>query len=319
MSVSFLSANKINRRTIQVVLGILWFIDGLLQLQHQMFTPSLGNQVIQPVTVGQPGVVSVPINFAIRILVMHPALYNTFFALIQISLGVFILWKLTAKQALIASVFWALIVWYFGEGMGGIFGGQTILLMGAPGAALIYAILALATLPPKESGKDDLKKQRPAYWLVLVWAVLWIGGAIYQLLPGQNSSQALGSMISGSASGGAPGWLAAADIHVAHSIDSRGLWFIFLLAAVQALIGIAVLLPGLVRRVAVFSGIVLALCFWVFGQSLGSYYSGLATDPNSGPLFVLLGVAILGSGQFSFSKLGQDLSRFSKHLENALT
>ena len=38
--------------------------------------------------------------------------------------------------------------------------------------------------------------------------------------------------------------------------------------------------------------IVLSLAYWVFGQGLGEVLSGSSTDPNAGPLFVLLALAL---------------------------
>jgi len=323
-------SSRITRRGIQLVLGGLWLLDGALQLQHQMFTSSFANNVIAPAAQGQPVFVSGVMHFSIHMFLMHPAIYNALIAIIQLSLGVLILWKRTAKYGLIASVFWGLFVWYVGEGLGGLASWQTLLLMGAPGAALIYVVLALGVMPPSKRRHD----QRPAYWLVLFWALLWSVGAIYQLLPGQNSVSDIGSMISGNASG-APGWLASLDTHAAHAISRlstqtvssmagmhmtpsqmaqmqthqvSGFWFIALLAVVQLLISIAVLIPGCARRVAIAAGIVLSLIFWAVGQSFGGYYTGLATDPNSGPLFILLGVAVLGCAEINVKQLWRRLA-----------
>ncbi len=293
-----------------------------------MFTSNFANDVITPAAQGQPLIISGPMHLAIRIILVHPAIFNTCFALIQLGLGTTILWKRTAKWGLIASVFWGLAVWFGGEGLAGIASGHSTLLMGAPGAALIYTILALAVLPPKKTKSEH--DSQPAYWLVAVWAILWVGGAIFQLLPGQNSVSDISSMITGNADG-APGWLASLDNHVGNAINnfgvatpgmagmhmtasqmnqmyarsSSGYWFISLLAAMQLFIGLAIFMPSIIRKFAIALGIILSLVFWFVGQSLGAYFSGLATDPNSAPLFILLGVAILGC-----TNLDEELSRF---------
>lgn len=331
-------SKKITRRGVQLVLGVLWLLDGALQLQHQMFTSNFATQVIAPAAQGQPRVVSGVMNFGIHILLLHPAVFNTLFAIIQLGLGVLILWKRTAKLGLILSIIWGLLVWYVGEGAGGIFSTHTLLLMGAPGAALIYAILALGVMPKKAGQKDQEEAKHPAYWLALVWAALWVGGAIYQLLPGQDSVSSLSSMIAGNARG-APGWLAALDNHVAHTINGSGTstssmagmhmtasqmaqmptqsdsgyWFILLLALVQLFIGLAIFMPSLVRKFAIGLGIILSIGFWFVGQSLGTYFTGLATDPNSAPLFILLAVSILGCWQ-----LDRDLSSLGKRIERLI-
>jgi hypothetical protein len=322
-----------SKRKVQIVLSCLWFLDGALQLQHQMFTSNFATQVIQPAAAGQPLFVRGLIDFAIHIFLFHPAVFNALIALTQLGIGMLILWKRTTKLGLLASVPWGLFVWVIGEGYGGIFGGHTLLLMGAPGAALVYVLLALAVMPRHTTKKDQ--DQSPAYWLVFLWMLVWLGGALYQLLPGQNSLTDIKAMILGNASG-APNWLNATDIHTANIINGfgkstqsmvgmhmtmaqmaqmpirqgSGYLFILILAIVQVCIGIGVLRSGAVRKVAIVSGIVLSLVFWVVGQSLGSYYTGLATDPNTGPLLVLLGLAILGCGT-----LDQHLARLWSRIE----
>lgn len=49
------------------------------------------------------------------------------------------------------------------------------------------------------------------------------------------------------------------------------------------------------RLAAVILGIGLSLVYWVVAQNLGQVWSGIATDPNTGPLTVLLGITVLGS------------------------
>jgi hypothetical protein len=337
---------RITRRGIQVTLGLLWLLDAGLQFQPQMFTRSFALNVIAPAGQGQPFFVSGPLSFEVHTLLFNPALFNAGFALVQLALAMLILWKRTARYGLIGSVVWGLSVWFWGEGLGGLASGQASLLMGAPGAALLYAVIALGVMPPKAASSQE--DQRPAYWLMIAWAVVWVGGAIYQLLPGQNAIADLGSMISGNASG-APVWLAAVDTHVANVVTGfgaatssspgaqpagmqmsgvhmtatqmaqmpihqvSGLWFILLLAFLQALIGAAVFFPGFARRAAVVTGVLLAVVFWVVGQSLGAYFSGLATDPNTAPLLILLGATVLGCTQ-----LDQKIPSFLAGVERAL-
>ncbi|HEY4963858.1 MAG TPA: hypothetical protein VIH90_04145 [Candidatus Saccharimonadales bacterium] len=330
---------QITRRGVQIVLGVLWLLDGALQSQHQMFTSSFANNVIAPAAQNQPIIISSPMHFAVHLILLHPAIFNACFALIQLAIGAAILWKKTTRYGLIASIIWGISVWIGGEGLAGMASGHATLLMGAPGAALLYAILSFGVMPLKPKGKQQ--DNYPAYWLVLVWAILWIGGSVFQLLPGQNSVIEVSDMVSGM-SVGAPSWLASLDNHAAsainglgrstgsmssaHSITSQvtipsmagmhmqlhraapqthnGYWFILLVVFIQLLIGVGVLYKGRWRKAAIGVGIVAALIYWVIGQSLGGYYSGLATDPNSGPLIVLLGIAVLGCNDLD-NKLSQ--------------
>jgi len=315
----------ITRRHIQIALGCLWLLDGALQLQHQMFTKAFAVQVIDPAAQGQPVWVGGPMHFFVHIFLIHPAIFNSFSALIQLGLGVLILWKRTAKCGLLGSVAWALFVWSVGEGYGGMFNGSASLLMGAPGAALIYALLALASLPPstKRGGEADEKhasKQPAAFWLVIVWVLLWFGGMFWQLsTSGMNSVSGMKSMILSNAQS-APHWLATTDTYVAEKINSLGTyqqtmssgqsmnmmqmaqmstkkgsadWFTPTLAMLMVFVSMGVVWKPL-RKISLALGIVIALFFWVIGQSLGGYYTGTATDPNTGPLIVLLAIAIWG-------------------------
>jgi hypothetical protein len=184
----------------------------MLQLQHQMFSSAFADNVIRAAASGQPLLVAGPINFALKIILLHPAIFDAGAAAIQLALGLLILWPRTTKLGLKSSVAWGLVVWYMGEGLGGLLSGHASLWMGAPGAALVYVILALAVMPNKS--------KRPAYWLPLVWSAIWIGGAIYQLLPGQNTTGSLSSMINGMTTG-APGWLASLQTHSANWINSK--------------------------------------------------------------------------------------------------
>ena len=325
---------KVTSRFIQVALGIFWLLDGLLQLQRQMFTSHFASLVIAPAAQFEPIFVAGPIHLFIHIFLLHPAIFNSFAALTQLTLGILILLRRTTKIGLIASMAWGLLVWVIGEGYGGIFSGHTSLLMGAPGAALLYIILAIAVLP--RVGK---KTARPPYWLAFVWAFFWIGGAIYQLLPGQNTVSSLSAMI---ASNGfsQPGWLASLDFHVGSIINgfgtplalqsgmhmsanqmammqtegASGYWFILLAALFQLGIGITVFLPRAYRLIGISLGIIFSLMFWVIGQSFGRIFTGLATDPNAAPLFIALAVAIVGC-----STLGSDLAGFFKRLERTIT
>jgi hypothetical protein len=146
-------------------------------------------------------------------------------------------------------------------------------------------------------------------------------------------------MIAGSG-GGQPGWLASFDYHIGRVINgygtplasqanlhmsahqmammqtkgTSGYWFILLFALIQLAIGIAVFLPRFYRISGLSLGILLSVVFWVVGQSFGGVFTGLATDPGSAPLFILLAITILGC-----STLSSDLSRFFKRFEHIIT
>ena len=272
----------LSRRKIQIVLGVLWVLDGLLQLQPKMFTSAFMTQVIEPAQAGQPFFVHDPIQLGINIFLLHPAVFNSFIVITQLAIGLLILFKQTTKYGLWLSILWGAFVWYIGEAAAGLFSGHSSLLIGLPGAVLIYAVIALAVIPRK----DDDKK--PAdHWLVFVWSIIWVVGTLYQLLPGQNSVNWLRTTIKMNASG-APSWLAFIDNHVATLLNhlganmahsqsmmnsSSGYLFIGLIACLQLFIGLGVYLSNNFRQLAIILGIILSLFYWIVGQSLGGYYS----------------------------------------------
>jgi hypothetical protein len=143
---------RVTRRGIQIMLGLLWLGDGALQFQPAMLTSAFARQVIAPAGNGQPGFVSWPVHEAASIIVHCPAVADVIFGLIQLALGAGLLHRRTARWALVASVGWALSVWYLGEGLGGLFGGGASLLTGAPGSALMYAVVAMIVWPQRDDG-----------------------------------------------------------------------------------------------------------------------------------------------------------------------
>jgi hypothetical protein len=132
----------VTRRHLQIVLGLIWLLNGLLQFQPFMFTRAFAEQVIAPIGQGRPSFVAVPVQWAADIIAAHPAAWNIPFAAIQTALGIAILVPRTARLGLAVSIAWAAGVWYIGEGLGGLATGHASLLSGAPGAALLYALLA---------------------------------------------------------------------------------------------------------------------------------------------------------------------------------
>lgn len=284
----------VTKRGIQVVLGLIWLLDGLLQLQPKMFTSAFANNVILPASQNQPLLIQGPIHFAAKVLLLNPTLFNLIFAIIQILIGLMLLYRKTAKIGIHISIYWGLIVWIFGEAMGGLLGANGLLLMGLPGAVIIYVFLAVSTLPNKYDPKD----KQPAFWLPLVWLCVWVIGAIYQLLPGQNTTNAVSGMISQNASS-APSFIASIDRSVSDNLLHQGHFFIITLAVIELLIGLMILLPKSFRIAAVIVGSFISLAYWVIGQSMGSFNSGLMTDPNTGPLLVFLGISLLGCKQLN--------------------
>jgi hypothetical protein len=268
---------------IQVALGSLWLLDGPLQLQPAMFTNRLTREVILPTAHGQPGFVSWPIHHAAHVILSAPGPINAFAALIQIAVGMGLMFRASVRPAIVISVLWSLNVWILGEGIAGLAGGSGMLLTGAPGAVLLYAVLAMAVWPSHD---------RPARWLPGAWALLWVAGAVLHVLPGQASDQAIRASETANAES-APGWLQSVDHLFLSALPASGVSVVVVLVILQLVIGLSALSDRSYRAAGGGLGILFAILAWVVGESLGTYWTGLATDPNSGPLIVLTGVGVL--------------------------
>jgi hypothetical protein len=282
---------RVTRRGIQIVLGLLWLLDGLLQFQPAMLTPKFAVEVIAPAGAGQPGFIAGPVAEVVRITLHQPVIMDVAFGLIQLALGAGILYARTARRALAASVAWALLVWYLGEGLGGLAGGSSSLLTGAPGAALLYAVLALAASPRRDGAAAA---EGPPRWTAVAWAGLWLGGAVLQLLPERDTNASIAMSLAMNASG-TPAWFAPIGAHLAALVPDGGVSIVVDLIVLQVFAGIGALRGPRVRRAAVIVGCGLSLACWVAGQGMGQPWSGLATDPGTAPLVVLLGFAVLGA------------------------
>ena len=119
----------IDKRTIQIVLGILWIIDAGLQFQPRMFGSDFVSMVIAPNASGQPSAIASSVTHMSNFLSRDVALWNTVFGLTQLAIGIGLLRRRTVKVALAASIAWAFGVWWFGEGFGSILTGHASALM----------------------------------------------------------------------------------------------------------------------------------------------------------------------------------------------
>jgi hypothetical protein len=134
------------RRALQITLAAIWLLDGVLQYQPFMYTKAFA-QSLAGTAAGNPFVIARPITWDATLVEHHLVLANTVFATVQLLLGLGIAFRPTVRVALAASVAWSLGVWWFGEGLGGILNGGADPLNGAPGAVIIYALLAVLLWP----------------------------------------------------------------------------------------------------------------------------------------------------------------------------
>jgi hypothetical protein len=277
------------RRLLQLGLAGIWLLDGVLQYQSFMFTKAFG-QMLAATAPGNPGVIASPITWDATLIEHHLVLLNTTFATIQLLLGIGIAWRPTVRLALAASIPWALGVWWFGEGLGGVLNGSASPVNGAPGAVIIYALLAVLLWPTDRDGRPapfTAARALGAPVARALWLVLWLSLAYFALLPGNRAPQALNGMIAGMESG-EPGWLAALDRGAASLVAHQGLAASIVLAVALVIIAAGVYLPPSTAKATLVLAIVVAAVIWVFGEAFGTILAGGATDPNSGPLLILL-------------------------------
>jgi hypothetical protein len=287
------------RRRLQLALGALWLLDAILQYQPVMFTRAF-SQMLAAAAPGNPAFVSQPVIWDARLVGQHPTGLNAAFATIQLLLALGIAWRPTVRLALGASVVWALSVWWLGEGLGGVLAGTASPVGGAPGPAVLYALLAVLLWPRDRGNATAPAGDPPAPFVAAravgapaaraLWLIVWASLACFALLPANRAPQRLHDMLSGAA-GGEPAWLASISQHGAAFLAHQGLAASAVLAALFAVIAIGVYLPPSAARATLAVATVLAAAIWVAGQALGGILTGSETDPGSGPLLILLVLA----------------------------
>jgi hypothetical protein len=261
---------------------VLWLLDGALQFQPYMFTRAFMAGILGMANMGLPAPLARADYDTAVLLTGGHVVWNAAFACLQVAIGVGLIWGRgrTVTCARGVSVLWALGVWTIGEGVGGIFMGGTSLLTGAPGAALLYAVIALVIWPPRirvEAGR-------------LAWMVVWVGSALLELEATNRAAGVPGAQIANGRFG-EPGLLAALDRAVGHVLAGEGAYVAALLGVVAVFVGVGVLVPA-IRKLALAMGIAVAVFVGLAAQNLGGVLTGQGTDPGTAPLLILLAVAL---------------------------
>jgi hypothetical protein len=280
---------------LRIVLGLLWLVDAALQFQPFMFGAGFADHVLRPATQASP----LPAGWAVQLLSSHPALFNEMFAVTQLLIAAGILYRRTSRIALLASIGWALAVWWVGEGLGGLFSSGASPVAGVPGAALLYGVIAALLLLHMRL------PQRAGHIAAGVVAALGVLFAT-ELMASVRTSHGLAGTLRAMASG-EPGWLAGFDRWTARLVEQHPqatlsgyavVWlFVAGTAAVIALMnrraagragpgGAASVEARLLTALAVLVAIA-ALPLWLL-QNLGGIATGTATDVNTAPLIVVL-------------------------------
>ncbi|HXS15068.1 MAG TPA: hypothetical protein VN711_02980 [Candidatus Saccharimonadales bacterium] len=268
------------QKFLTVFLGLFWFIDGILQLQPQMFSSAFITNILTPNLQNQPQIFATWITFGIHVVALHMMFENFLFAFLQIAIGIVLLLpipKVWKKIALWISIPWSLSVWIFGEGLGNLFTGSASFYTGAPGAVFLYLILALFLLFPNKLKSEYLPRvvggifflggllqETPMFWTKNMQSMLW-----------QMSEQENISLIASPAKELSKLLVSTSSIN---------------LVAIGSLIILGILL--LLKPTKVLGWITIGFLFlvWWISQDFGGIFTfpfGIATDPNTAPLFML--------------------------------
>lgn len=276
----------LGRRVLRFGLGGLWIIAGLLQAQPAM-PASFVAMVVKPELAEAPGWLNSIAEPFVVLWTRHPVAADAFTVWLQVGIGVAIIIGgrgLLSRIVLVGSMLWAAFIWLVGEVAGGAFASGWSWLTGAPGAALLYIGAAGALLLPMSwwmSGRAASATRRGM-------GVVFVLGAVLQVLPRGNftSPATWAVLLSTSANGGMPGFLAWPITHLTNAIAGHASTVNALLFVVLVVVGVALLLDR-VPKVTVAVGAGVTFVAWWFVQGFG-VFGGVATDPNTGAVALVL-------------------------------
>ena len=267
---------NLSRRWLQIILGIIWFIDGILQLKPQMFSVQFISQVLLPTAQGQTLGIGHAINWAANVVAPHIFIYNFIFAGIQLFLGIMLILNVWVKGTLIVSFIWTAIVWLFSEGLGMMITGQATFLTGAPGAVFLYGLIGIIVWPGHEDKESNgILTNKWSKISRYSLAVLWIIGGLLQLQPSFLTQGALNGAFS-------------VDVFN-HMAAASPVLMNLIIAILMWVAGIGLFFKNeKISNAGFWLSVILAVFIWWAGEGFGQMFSPLGTDPNSGPLLILL-------------------------------
>jgi cytochrome oxidase Cu insertion factor (SCO1/SenC/PrrC family) len=287
------------RLILRIAFGLIWTLDGLLQLQGAM-PLGLPSSVIAPSADGSPSWVVRLVHVGVTIWTNHPVTAAASAVWIQIGIGIVLLVAprgIWSRSAGVVSAGWGLIVWSFGEAFGGIFGPGASFLFGLPGAALFYVVAGVLLALPDTVWRTAALGR----WMLRGLGVFVLGMGVLQAWPGRGawSGQAtptaspglLTSMTRQMAQAPQPSTVSS-WVRAFAGFDAAHGWAVNLVVVV-ALGVIGACLVTARPRVALVGlgiGVVFCLADWVLVQDLG-FFGGVGTDPNSMVPFSVLLVA----------------------------
>lgn len=263
-----------------------------------MYSREFIPETIEPMLSMQPAWLAHSIHWAGHLAGSNLAVWNTLFALIQCAIGLGLLYRPTVKPALALSFGWTLMVWWFGEGFGMLFMNTGSPFNGAPGAILLYAVVGLLVWPTSSRDSHSAAASGPLGERggLAAWSAVWGCSALLWLEVLMRPVYSIsGSLIE--ASGDSMPWLSSLQRSLSTTLQGDGKSIAAILLGISLALAIGIWTRW--RREVLATGILVSLVYWLLGQSLGGLTTGSATDPNIGPLFVLLALAVWPTAQAS--------------------
>ncbi len=297
-------AEPSGRRLLRIGFGIIWIIDGLLQLQVQM-PIGMPTQVVAPTAASAPGWLASLVTSGVDAWLRHPITAAVATVWIQVGIGC---WLLIARRgrwsqaAGVAAAAWGLGVWIFGNSLGGLFMAPISWMTGAPGAVAFYVVAGvLIALPDRVVASKSTMT-----WVTRAMGALILYFGILQAWPGRgfwsggtaSSPGAIPAMAQNMGSVSQPGFAAS----IQHWFASTTLSYSWLYNAVVVVVLLGVGAAYLSRRPQFLrpaSWVYLAACVinWVLVQDFG-VFGGMGTDLNS---MIPWGLCALGIAKLSIA------------------
>lgn len=262
-------------------LGLLWLLDGLLQLQPAMFGQTFVGNILQPLLPGQPHFMQTVILLGIQAWQVNTVVTNSLAALLQITIGILLLFPLKSSHFKIGayiSIGWGLLVWLCGEGAGSLFTGTASIYAGAPGAVLFYMLLAVLLLMPDRVTAEFYPK-------AVAWTLFF--GAALQLQPVFWSANGAQQVAMASSMEVIPA-LTTFPTYLLNIISAYPLFSNLILIAIPLCLGIALILRP--NRITGSLVLIFLLLIWWIGQDFGqltAIFTNTPTDPQLSPLLAL--------------------------------
>jgi len=272
------------RRRLAVALGWVWVIDAVLQAEPPNFARSYPLGQLAQSVMGAPPWEHRAIYDLIGPFVTHWPLWNLAAVVVQAAIGVALVSGSAPRVALAASLAWAPVVWLVGEGLGGMPTGFGMLLFGAPGPVLLYAVLAVLAWPGTGSRPVSSGAWRTT------WGALWAGGALLQI-PWVYPTGEMFRANFEEAALGQPAWATAVSGDVERVVLAAPVLWSALLATFAVAVAVGGVVHSRYRRVWLAVAIGFSAVAWVVAQLFGGVLTWGATDIGTAPLVVLLALA----------------------------